>query len=337
MIIIMKNKVQKKHVNTVLNRIKQLGLKHHTSTGKEKIFIGVIGDVRKINEKIFLSLPGVEDVMRILKPYKLASREFHPENTIINIKNIKIGGKKVVTMAGPCAIENEKDIIKTAQKVKEYGAQILRGGAFKPRTSPYSFQGLGKDGLIYLSKAAKEYGLLSVTELMEIKDLDLLCEYADIIQIGARNMQNYKLLQAVGKVKKTVLLKRGISATLEEFILSAEYIMNEGNHSVILCERGIRTFVKHTRNTLDLNIVPLLKKHVHLPIIVDPSHATGKRELVIPMARASIAAGADGIMVEVHPKPEESISDADQTISPNEFKKLMEEIRPIAKAIGRTI
>jgi len=277
----------------------------------------------------------VEKVMSVLKPYRLASREFHPENTTIDVDGVKIGGKKIVLMAGPCAVENRKQIITTAKIVKKEGAEILRGGAFKPRTSPYDFQGLGEDGLKLLAEARKLTGLKIVTEVMETEDVALVAQYADILQIGARNMQNFNLLKAVGKIDKPVLLKRGMSATLKEFLMSAEYIMSEGNHKVILCERGIRTFVEYTRNTLDLNIVPAIKKLSHLPIIVDPSHGTGEYEFVIPMSKAAIACGADGLIIEVHPNPEEAASDGDQSLMPKRFENLMREIKPIAKAVKR--
>ena len=254
-----------------------------------------------------------------------------------NINGIKIGGKKIIVMAGPCAVDNILYTLETAKAVKKSGAKFLRGGAFKPRTSPYSFQGLGEKGLKYLAKARKETGISIISEVMDTKDVELVEKYVDIIQIGARNMQNFNLLKAVGKAKKPVLLKRGLSAALKEFLMAAEYIMKEGNKNVILCERGIRTFVEYTRNTLDLNIIPALKKETHLPIIVDPSHATGRTDLVIPMSRAAIAAGADGLIVEVHPNPEKAISDKDQTLNLKQFDQLIREIKPIAKAVGRDL
>jgi 3-deoxy-7-phosphoheptulonate synthase len=267
----------------------------------------------------------------------LYSRKSKKPNTIINVNGIKIGGKNIVVMAGPCAVDNLSFILKTAKSIKKSGAKILRGGAFKPRTSPYSFQGLGEKGLRILAKARQETGISIVSEVMDTKDIKLIEKYVDIIQIGARNMQNFSLLKAVGKTKKPVLLKRGLSAVLKEFLMAAEYIMKEGNKNVILCERGIRTFVEYTRNTLDLNIIPALKRETHLPIIVDPSHATGRTDLVIPMSRAAIAAGADGLIVEVHPTPKKSISDKDQTLNLKQFDQLMKEIKPIAKAVGRDL
>jgi len=267
----------------------------------------------------------------------LYSRKSKKTGTLINVDGIKIGGKKIVVMAGPCAVENLSNTTAIAKAVRKSGATILRGGAFKPRTSPYSFQGLGEEGLQILARAREEIGLAIVSEVMDTKDVELVEKYVDVIQIGARNMQNFQLLKTVGKTKKPVLLKRGLNATLKEFLMAAEYIMKEGNHNIILCERGIRTFVKYTRNTLDLNIIPALKKETHLPVIVDPSHGTGVRELVIPMSRAAIAAGADGLIVEVHPNPEKAISDKDQTLNLKQFDQLMREIKKIAKAVGRDL
>ena len=267
----------------------------------------------------------------------LYSREYKKEDTIIDISGTKPGGKKIIVMAGPCAVGDYHSLIKTAKAIKKSEALILRGGAFKPRTSPYSFQGLGKQGLKILAEAGKETGLAVVSEVMDTKDVSLIEKYVDIIQIGARNMQNFQLLKAVGKTKKPILLKRGLCATLKEFLMAAEYIMKEGNKKVILCERGIRTFVEHTRNTLDLSIIPALKKETHLPIIVDPSHATGRTDLVIPMSRAAIAAGADGLLIEVHPNPEKAISDKDQTLNLKQFDQLMKEIKSVAKAVGRDL
>lgn len=270
-----------------------------------------------------MALSGVENVFQILQPFKLVSREFKPDDTIIKLNGVEIGQGEPIIIAGPCSVETEEQIIETARIVKESGAHLLRGGAFKPRTSPYTFQGLGEDGLKYLRRAKEETGLYIVTEVLDSNDVELVAEYADILQVGARNMQNYRLLKAVGKINKPVLLKRGMSATLNEFLMSAEYIMSEGNEQIILCERGIRTFVEYSRNTLDLNIVPAIRKISHLPIIVDPSHGTGRRDLIEPMSLAALAAGAHGLMVEVHPRPEESWSDAHQTLSPDEFSQLM--------------
>jgi 3-deoxy-7-phosphoheptulonate synthase len=267
----------------------------------------------------------------------LYSRKYKKENTIINLNKKKIGGKEIIVIAGPCAVENKKQIIEIAKAVKKTGAKFLRGGAFKPRTSPYSFQGLEEEGLRYLAEAREKTNLLIVTEVMDTKDVKLVEKYSDIIQIGARNMQNFSLLKVVGKSYRPILLKRGLSATLKEFLMSAEYIMKEGNHKVILCERGIRTFCTYTRNTLDLNIIPALKKQTHLPVIVDPSHASGVRDFVIPMSKAAVAAGADGLIIEVHKNPEKSVSDKDQTLNFNQFQQLMKEIKPVAKAVGRNL
>jgi len=272
-----------------------------------------------------------------MKEKFLYSRKYKKENTIINLNKTKIGGKEIIVMAGPCAVENKKQIIEIAKVVKKLGAKFLRGGAFKPRTSPYSFQGLEEEGLRYLAETKQKTNLKIVTEVMDTKDVKLIEKYSDIIQIGARNMQNFSLLKAVGKSYKPVLLKRGLSATLKEFLMSAEYIMKEGNHKVILCERGIRTFCTYTRNTLDLNIIPALKKETHLPVIVDPSHAVGVRDYVIPMSKAAIAAGADGLIIEVHKNPEKSVSDKDQTLNFSQFQQLMKEIKPVAKAVGKIL
>lgn len=335
MIIVMKPRATEKSIERIVKKIEKAGMRAHVSKGTERTIIGAIGDERVLQKQQLRSTEGVEKVMSVLKPYRLASREFHPENTIIDVGGVKIGGEKLVVMAGPCAVENRKQIITTAKIVKKTGAEILRGGAFKPRTSPYDFQGLGEDGLKLLAEARKLTGLKIVTEAMETEDVALVARYADIFQIGARNMQNFKLLKAVGKIDKPILLKRGMSATLKEFLMSAEYIMSEGNHKVILCERGIRTFVEYTRNTLDLSIVPAIKKLSHLPVIVDPSHGTGEYEFVMPMSKAAIACGADGLMIEVHPNPEEAASDGYQSLMPKRFENLMREIKPIAKAVKR--
>ncbi|MBU4069335.1 MAG: 3-deoxy-7-phosphoheptulonate synthase [Proteobacteria bacterium] len=335
MIIVMKPRATEKSIERVVKKIEKAGMRVHVSKGTERTIIGAIGDERVLQQQQLKSTEGVEKVMSVLKPYRLASREFHPENTIIDADGVKIGGKKIVLMAGPCAVENRKQIITTAKIVKKTGAEILRGGAFKPRTSPYDFQGLGEEGLKLLAEARKLTGLKIVTEVMETEEVALVAQYADILQIGARNMQNFNLLKAVGKIDKPILLKRGMSATLKEFLMSAEYIMSEGNHKVILCERGIRTFVEYTRNTLDLTIVPAIKKLSHLPIIVDPSHGTGEYDFVIPMSKAAIACGADGLMIEVHPNPEEAASDGDQSLKPERFENLMREIKPIVKAVKR--
>jgi 3-deoxy-7-phosphoheptulonate synthase len=297
----------------------------------------VVGENAIRTREIFEAMFIVESITPISKPYKLVSREFKGKNTTVRVKNVEIGGKKVIVIAGPCSVENEELLLETAQKVKAAGASILRGGAFKPRTSPYSFQGLGKKGLEYLSKASKITGLPVVTEAMDTRQVELVSQYADVVQIGARNMQNFDLLKEVGKVDKPVLLKRGMASTTKEFLMSAEYILSSGNESVILCERGIRTFEDATRFTLDLSAVSLIKELSHLPIIVDPSHATGERRLICPMSRAAVAAGCDGLMIEVHPKPEEALSDGFQSILPGDFQKLMKEVRLVAEVMGREI
>jgi 3-deoxy-7-phosphoheptulonate synthase len=335
MIIVMSPNVKRQDLDKVLAEVKKTGLSPHVSVGKERKLVMVIGDERKLNIEIVKALPGVEDVHPILKPYKQASREFHPDDTVIKVDNVSIGGPEVIVMAGPCAIESEKQIIEIAHLVKERGGHILRGGAFKPRTSPYAFQGLGEKGLKYLKKAKEETGLVTISEVMDTAEVALVAKYVDILQIGTRNMQNFKLLKAVGKTRKPVLLKRGMSSYFDEFLMSAEYIMSEGNYNVILCERGIRTFVEYTRNTLDLNIIPMLKAMTHLPVVVDASHGTGVRKIVRPMSRAAIAAGADGIVVETHTNPEKSVSDAAQTVDLEEFGRIVTESKAIARVIGR--
>lgn len=337
MIIVLKPKATQKDIKSVAEKIKKMGLKTHISKGVERIIIGAIGDEALLKADQLKAMPIVEKVLPIMKPYKLVSREFKKENTIIKVGNVEIGTDQIIVIAGPCAIESEKQIIESAKAAKKAGAKLLRGGAFKPRTSPYSFQGMGEQGLRLLAKARKITGLPIVTEVMDTSEVPLVTDYADILQIGARNMQNFNLLRAVGKVNKPVLLKRGLSSTLKEFLMAAEYIMSEGNHNVILCERGIRTFCEYTRNTLDLSIIPVLKKETHLPVIVDPSHGTGRYDLVNPMSKAAIAAGADGLIIEVHPNPEEATSDGDQSLTPKSFSKLMNELKLVAKAVGRTL
>jgi len=337
MIIVLKARATDKEIDHVANKITKMGLKPHISKGVERTLIGAIGDEQLLKADQLKAIPCVEKVLPILKPYKLVSRDFKKEDTIIKIDDIAIGGKEIVVMAGPCAVESEEQILKIATAVKKAGAKILRGGAFKPRTSPYSFQGMGEEGLKILAKARKKTGLKIVTEVMDTVDVPLIADYADILQVGTRNMQNFNLLRAVGKVNKPVLLKRGLSATLKELLMSAEYIMSEGNHNVMLCERGIRTFCSYTRNTLDLNIIPVLKKETHLPVIVDPSHGTGKYDLVKPMSKAAIACGADGLIIEAHPKPEEAVSDGDQSLTPSHFTELINELRPIVKAVQRKL
>lgn len=337
MIIVLRPEATEKQVDHIVKKLKGLGLQAHISKGTERTIIGAIGDEVVLQTLPLEAIPGVEKVLPILKPYKLASREFRNENTIIKIGTAEIGGRKIVVMAGPCAVENKTLLIETAKEVKAAGASFIRGGAFKPRTSPYSFQGLGEEGLIYLAEARERTSLPVVTEVMDPRDIDSIVKYADIIQIGARNMQNFRLLKEVGACHKPVVLKRGISATIKEWLMSAEYIMAGGNHNVILCERGIRTYETATRNTLDLSAVPVLKQLTHLPVIVDPSHAVGKWDLVAPMAKAAVAAGADGLIIEVHPNPEEALSDGEQSLKPKMFKQLMDELKPIAQAVGREI
>ncbi len=338
MIIVLKSDATKEQVKHIVDKVKKMGLKPWVSKGAERTIIGVIGAEDAIRLEPLEVFPGVEKVMPILKPYKLVSRDFKKENTVIDLGNgVKIGGEEVVVMAGPCSVEKEDLLIDIARSVKRSGAKILRGGAFKPRTSPYSFQGLGKEGLKFLKRAKEETGLLVATELMDLRDLELVERCADIIQIGARNMQNFDLLKEVGRSSKPVLLKRGISNTIKEFLMSAEYILSEGNFNVILCERGIRTFEDATRFTLDISCVPIVKALSHLPCIVDPSHATGKWGLVPPCAMAAVAAGADGLIIEVHPNPEEALSDGTQSLYPAKFSELMDRLRKVAQAVGRTI
>ncbi len=337
MIIVMRPRSTQAEVDGVASRITKAGLTPHISQGVERTIIGVIGDERLIHKEHFSLLPGVEDVLRILKPYKLASREFRAAPSVIDVAGVPVGGANIVVIAGPCSVESEDQLLDTARAVRASGARLLRGGAYKPRTSPYAFQGLGEEGLQLLAKAKKETGLGIVTEVMESSDVDLVAQYADLLQVGARNMQNTKLLRSLSKIKKPVLLKRNFSATLTEFLMSAEYLLAGGNDQVILCERGIRTFVEYTRNTLDLNIVPAIKLLSHLPIIVDPSHGTGRQDLVTPMSRAAIAAGADGLMVEVHPNPAEAFSDGDQSLTPERFQAMMGELAGIANVMGRPL
>lgn len=337
MIIVLRPEATKKQLDHLVSKIKSLGLKPWISKGVERTIVGVIGEEDIIRVQPLEVFPGVEKVMSILKPYKLASLDFKKEPTIVDVGGIKVGGKKLVVMAGPCSVENRKLLIDIAKKVKKAGATVLRGGAFKPRTSPYAFQGLGLKGLKFLADAREETGLKIVTELMDIRDLDMVVKYADIIQIGARNMQNFNLLREVGKTRVPVLLKRGMANTIKELLMSAEYILSEGNFSVILCERGIRTFEDATRFTLDVNAVPVIKSLSHLPVIIDPSHATGKWGLVGPAAKAGVAAGADGLIIEVHPNPEEAMSDGEQSLYPENFASLMKQIEKVAEAVGREV
>lgn len=337
MIIILKKNASKQDADTILEEIEKTGLKPLFLPGVERIVIGAIGDERLLNEKHFESFPQVDEVKPILSPYKLVSREFTPESSVVRIGNIAIGGPRFVAIAGPCAVENTVQMHKAAQAVRSAGALILRGGAFKPRTSPYSFQGLGVDGLKILAAAAMECGMPSVTEVVEVADIDAVEQYADAFQVGARNMQNFALLKELGQRKKPVILKRGFAAKVEDLLLAAEYIVSEGNTNVILCERGIRTFETCTRNTLDLSAIPYLKATTHLPVIVDPSHGTGVREFVAPMAYAAAACGADGVIIEVHPDPKTALSDGKQSLPPEQFAKMMIELKRFVEASNRTM
>ncbi len=334
MIIVMKTGASLKEVSAVLKQIETHGFKPHVSKGEETTVIGVIGDERKIDQANFATLPGVDRVIPVLKPYKLASRDFRKKDTVVAVGEVSVGGGTFTVMAGPCAVESAEQTLECARKVKKAGALVLRGGAFKPRTSPYAFQGLGREGLEILAEARKETGLPVITEVMTVEDVPLVAEFADILQIGARNSQNFNLLDAVGRQEKPVLLKRGLSGTIEELLLSAEYILSRGNPNVILCERGIRTFEKATRNTLDIAAVPVLKKLSHLPVVIDPSHATGVRDYVAPLARAAAAVGADGVLIEVHPHPEKALCDGPQSLTPDMLEALMHELRAVTKAVG---
>jgi len=335
MIIVMKKGSSTKQISSVVARVESLGYRVHLSAGEERTIIGVIGDDRPIDRTHFEMLDGVEKTVPILKPFKMASRDMHPQDTIVSLDGVKIGGPQIIIMAGPCSVETREQIVETALAVKEAGAQVLRGGAFKPRSSPYSFQGLGEEGLELLAAAREASGLPFVTEVMSPEQVPLVTRYADMLQIGARNMQNYALLQAVGKVSCPVLLKRGMMSTIEEWLMSAEYILSSGNPRVALCERGIRTFERYTRNTTDINAIPVIKEMSHLPVILDPSHGTGKWEYVTAVARAGIAAGADGLIIEVHPHPEDAWSDGAQSLKPEKFAQLVTQVRKIAEDVGR--
>jgi 3-deoxy-7-phosphoheptulonate synthase len=336
-IIVMKHQATLEEISAVVSQVEARGYRAHLSHGTERTIIGVVGDDRPLENHQFELLPGVEKVVRILQPFKLASRDFHPENTIVRVRGVTIGGKQIVVIAGPCAVESRSQLLETAYAVKEAGASILRGGAYKPRTSPYSFQGLGEDGLELLAEAREATGLPIITEVMSPEAVPIVGKYTDIFQIGARNMQNYALLHAVGKTRTPVFLKRGMMNTVQEWLMSAEYVLSGGNQQVIVCERGIRTFETATRNTLDINAIPLLKQWTHLPVFADPSHGTGKWELVAPTAKACLAAGADGLIIEVHPHPEQALSDGVQSLKPERFKELMEDLRRLVPALDRTI
>lgn len=337
MIIVFRPDATDADLDHVVKKLRDLGLQAHISKGVERTLIGAIGDESLLRTIPLEAFPGVENVLPILKPFKLASRDFRKEDSFFTIGNAEIGGRRIAVIAGPCAVENKTLTFEIAKAVKDGGANFLRGGAFKPRTSPYAFQGLEEEGLKYLAEAREKTGLPIVTEVIDGRDIELIARYADVLQIGARNMQNFRLLKEAGMCKKPVLLKRGIAATIKEWLMSAEYILAGGNHQVVLCERGIRTYETATRNTLDLSAVPVLKQMTHLPVVVDPSHAVGKWDLVAPMAKAAVAAGADGLLVEVHANPEEALCDGEQSLKPKAFKRLMEEMRPIAQAVGREI
>jgi 3-deoxy-7-phosphoheptulonate synthase len=337
LVVVLEKNISEKQVENVINHLEEFGFAVHKSVGVEQTILGAIGvkpdfDIRKV--KI---LDGVTEVYRITEPFKLASRTFKKDDTHIKIKDVTIGANEIVVMAGPCSIESEEQIFTIAEIVSNSGAKILRGGAFKPRTSPYSFQGLGENGLKLIRKAADKYNLLVITEVMEIAHIKMIAEYTDIFQVGARNMQNFSLLRELGKESKPVMLKRGLSATVEDWLMSAEYILSNGNMNVMLCERGIRTFETYTRNTFDLSAIPVVHKRSHLPVVADPSHATGLRDKVLPMARAAIAAGADALMVEVHHDPENALSDGPQALLPDQFNDMMRQIKLIAEVIGRKI
>lgn len=337
MVIVMSPKATQENVDKVLEKLAANGLKADISKGEEVTVIGVIGDKKKIGNLEMNMMEGVEKTVRITEKYKLASRSFHPEDTVVDVDGVKIGGKKIVVMAGPCSVESVEQLREAAKAVKAGGASFLRGGAFKPRTSPYDFQGLADEGLKLLRQVADEEGLKVVTEIVDKDDIELVGKYADVFQVGARNMQNFQMLKALGKTNKPVMLKRGLSATISEWLNAAEYIMAGGNHNVILCERGIRTYETFTRNTLDLSAVAAVKELSHLPIIVDPSHGTGRWQMVQPMARAAVAAGCDGLIIEVHPHPEVALSDGDQSLKPKKFNLLMKELGKIAKVMDREL
>ncbi len=338
MVVVMQAGSSEEQIQHVIDRLVAMGFDVHRSTGATHTVLGAVGVRSDVDPRDIELLEGVREVVRITQPYKLASRAFRPEGTVVEVgKGVRIGGPEVVVAAGPCAVESAEQIQTIAERVAQHGAKLLRGGAFKPRTSPYTFQGLGEQGLKLLRQAADKNGLLVVSEVMDASQIAMMLPYVDLLQVGARNMQNYHLLRALGEVPKPVLLKRGMSATIEELLLSAEYIMAGGNYNVILCERGIRTFETYTRNTLDIAAIPVIKKHSHLPIIADPSHGTGRRDKVPPMARAAVAAGADGLLIEVHHDPEHALSDGAQSLYADQFAQLMAELRIIAPAVGRSI
>ncbi len=337
MLVVMQQGATEAQIQGVIDRLVTMNFTVHRSTGVVHTVLGGVGPVEDFDPVAFEVMDGVKECHRIVSPYKLASRSFRPGGTIVKIGDVEIGGSKVIAMAGPCSVENRDQIEQAAEVVAKAGASFIRGGAFKPRSSPYSFQGLGEEGLKLMRTAADRNKLLVISEVMEISQIPLLCEYADILQVGARNMQNFNLLRELGNARRPVLLKRGIAATIEELLLSAEYVMSGGNYDVILCERGIRTFETYTRNTMDISAIPVVKKLSHLPIVADPSHGTGRRDQVLPMARAAVAAGADGLLVEVHHDPDHALSDGAQSLFPAQFVELMAQLRIIAPAVGRTV
>lgn len=337
MIIVLRPNPTQQQIDHILERIGELGFKAHLSRGELRTIIGVIGDENKLQAEPLAAIPGVEQVLPILKPFKLASREFNPKDTVVQVGKVRIGGGSLGMIAGPCAVESAAILDDIAGKIKAAGANLLRGGAFKPRTSPYSFQGLGEEGLKILRDVGNKHGLPVVTEVMDPRQMEVVNRYADMVQVGARNMQNFDLLREVGQTRKPVLLKRGMSATVKDLLMSAEYILAEGNHQVVLCERGIRSFEDSTRNLLDMSAVPNVKGQSHLPIIVDPSHATGRPDLIPAMARAAVAAGADGVHVEVHSCPEKALSDGPQALLPDKYAALMKDLRRLAEVVGKTL
>jgi len=337
MLIVMKMDAVQEQVDGVVRKIESHGLKAHAIAGAQRTAIGITGNIGVVDRALFASMPGVLEVIRVSHPYKLVSREFRPHDSVVEIGGVRIGGPEFVVIAGPCSVESYEQTLRIAKQVKAAGAHLLRGGAYKPRTSPYSFQGLGEEGLRILARVRAETGLPVITEATDIDVLDRVVEYADAVQVGARNMQNYTLLKRVGRCARPVLLKRGMTATVTEMMLAAAYILDQGNYNVVLCERGIRTFTDHSRNTLDLSSVPEVKRISHLPIITDPSHAAGERGKVLPLARASVAVGADGLMIEVHDHPEEALSDGDQALLPEEFERLMTAVRLLAPLVERSV
>jgi 3-deoxy-7-phosphoheptulonate synthase len=337
MVIVMQKHTSEGNIEHVMAELTSRGFDVHRSTGSEQTVLGVVGKVQEIDPREFELMDGVQEVVRVSEPYKLSSRTFRPEKTVVNARGVLIGGEDVVVMAGPCTIESEHQLFETARRVRRAGARILRGGAYKPRTSPYAFQGMGVEGLKLIRAAGDELDMAVVSEVMEISQIETMLEYVDILQVGARNMQNYNLLAALGQVRKPILLKRGMSATIQEWLLASEYILSGGNYDVILCERGIRTFETYTRNTLDISAIPVIAKLSHLPIIADPSHAVGLRDKVMPMARAIVAAGADGLLIEVHHDPEKAVCDGPQSLYPEQFARLMDELRIIVPAVGRRL